>query len=201
MTGEPSAPATAPIRERLPPGDLVGARVAADFAAPLATALDDRLTGYHRLEPGDALLGAGGSEAVITLESGVPVLAYDVGNAGDDADGPAALATLAGTTPVRVERYRLPAEALASLHDPQIDGSDPFRVAPGAPARELAGDEALAERTREAAPAERRDAAGDHDALAAFLADEERVEAVRREARAEARARAEEWDLGDQLAE
>lgn len=65
----------------------------------------------------------------------------------------------------------------------------------------LAGDDALAERTCEAAPAERRDASGDHDALAAFLADEERVEAVRREAQAEARARAEEWGLGDHLAE
>ncbi|MXR43303.1 hypothetical protein GRX01_18435, partial [Halobaculum sp. WSA2] len=51
------------------------------------------------------------------------------------------------------------------------------------------------------APADRRAAGGDHDALAAFLADEERVEAVRREARAEARARADEWGLGDQLAE
>ncbi|QZY00455.1 hypothetical protein [Halobaculum rubrum] len=198
MTGEPTPPSAAPVRERLPRGDLVGARVATDFAAPLAASLDDDLTGYLRLEPGDALLGIGGSEAVITLESGVPVLAYD---AGGDVDGPAALAALAGTTPVRVERYRLPADALDSLHDPTADGNDPFRVAPGAPARELAGDDALAERTREAAPAERRAAGGDHDALAAFLADEERVEAVRREARAEARARADEWGLGDQLAE
>jgi len=198
MTGEGASPAAVPVRDRLPRGDLVGARVAADFAAPLASALADELTGYLRLEPGDALLGVGGSEAVITLESGVPVLAYD---AGDDADGPAALAALAGTTPVRVERYRLPADALDPLHDPGTDGTEPFRVAPGAPARELAGDDALAERTREAAPADRRAAGGDHDALAAFLADEERVEAVRREARAEARARADEWGLGDQLAE
>ena len=198
MTGERTPPAAAPVRERLPRGDLVGARVATEFAAPLAASLDDELTGYLRLEPGDALLGAGGSEAVLTLDSGVPVLAYD---AGGDADGPAALAALAGTTPVRVERYRISADALDPLHDPAADGSEPFRVAPGAPARELAGDDDLAERTREAAPAERRAAGGDHDALAAFLADEERVEAVRREARAEARARADEWGLGDHLAE
>lgn len=198
MTGGRPPSATAPVHARLPRGDLVGARVATDFAAPLAASLDDELTGYLRFEPGDALLGAGGSEAVVTLADGVPVLAYD---AGADADGPAALAALAGTTPVRVERYRLPADALASLHDSETDGSDPFRVAPGAPARELAADDALAERTREAAPSDRLDATGDHDALAAFLADEERVEAVRREARAEARARADEWGLGDQLAE
>ncbi|MFC6787244.1 hypothetical protein ACFQFH_15645 [Halobaculum halobium] len=200
MTGANGStpPATAPVREHLPRGDLVGARVATDFAAPLAASLEDGLTGYLRLEPGDALLGADGGEAVITLADGVPVLAYD---AGGDADGPAALAALAGTTPVRVERYRLPADALAPLHDTSDGHSEPFRVAPGAPARELTGDEALAERTRAAAPPERRGAGGDHDALAAFLADEERVEAVRREARAEARARADEWGLADQLAE
>ncbi|SHG40080.1 hypothetical protein [Halobaculum gomorrense] len=196
MTEGHSPAATEPVRERLPRGDLVGAGVATDFAAPLAASLDDELTGYLRLEPGDALLGGGGSEAVITLADGVPVLTYD---AGGDADGPAALAALAGTTPVRVERYRLPTEALAPLHDAVADGSDPFRVAPDAPARELADDDELADRSRRAAPPERRDATGDHDALAAFLADEERVESVRREARAEARARADEWGLTDQL--
>lgn len=191
MTG--GAPLAA---ERVPRGDLVRARVAAAFADPLSAALDDELTGYLRVEPGEAVLGGGGDEAVITLDSGVPVLAY---GAGPDADGPAALAGLAGAGPVRVESYRLPADALAWLHDPDAARSDPFRIAPDAPARELADDAALAARTRRAAPAERRERGGDHDALAAFLADEERVEAVREQARAEAEARAAEWGLTDQL--
>lgn len=201
MSGGPPLPAG-----RLPRGELVRARVATAFADPLAAALDDELTGYLRVEPGEALLGGGAGEAVITLDRGVPVLAYD---AGGDADGAAALAALSGAEPVRVESRRLPGRELAGLHgsvggggEANADGADPaapFRVAPDAPARELADDDALAERTRAAAPPERLSEGGDHDALAAFLADEARVEAVRAEARAEAEARAAEWGLADQL--
>ncbi|MFC7097663.1 hypothetical protein [Halobaculum marinum] len=194
MTGEPSTHPPSVV-DRLPRGELVRARVATAFAAPLAAALDDRLTGYLRIEPGEALLGGSGAEAVVTLEEGVPVLVYD---AAADADGPAALAALAGSAPARVESYRLPAETLADLHDPDADAAAPFRVAPDAPARELAADDDLADRTRAAAPDDRGDE-GDHDALAAFLADEERVEQVRADARAEAEARAAEWGLSDQL--
>ncbi|MFC7136121.1 hypothetical protein [Halobaculum litoreum] len=197
MSGERPAP-TPPTVGRLPRGDLVRARVATDFETPLAAALDDELTGYLRVEPGETLLGGDDAEAVITLADGVPVLAYD---GGDDADGPAALAALAGTAPVRVESYRLPADALATLHDPATDATAPFRVAPAGPARDLADADALVERTRAVAPDDRREAAGDHDALAAFLADEDRVEAVRADARAEAEARAAEWGLTDQLGE
>ncbi|MFC7071392.1 hypothetical protein [Halobaculum lipolyticum] len=191
----PASASTPPSTDRLPRGELVRAGVATAFVTPLSAALDDGLTGYLRIEPGEALLGGDGGEAVVTLDDGVPVLAYD---AGGDADGPAALAALAGAEPVRVESYRLPASTLAALHDPAADAPTPFRVAPDAPARELAGDDALAERTRAAAPDD-REGPGDHDALAAFLADEERVEAVRADARAEARARADEWGLTDQL--
>ncbi|ESP88090.1 hypothetical protein K933_10382, partial [Candidatus Halobonum tyrrellensis G22] len=77
-----------------------------------------------------------------------------------------------------------------------------LRVAPGAPARDVADDSELARRTREAAPADRGDDdAGAHDALASFLADEEQVEAIREQARAEAESRAREWGLSDQLAD
>ncbi|WP_435064665.1 hypothetical protein [Halobaculum sp. EA56] len=196
MTEGPAAPASlaagAPDR-----GDLVRARVATGFAEPLSAALDRELTGYLRIESGAAILedGRDGDRAVITLETGVPVLAH---HAGRDADGPAALAALAGAPPVRVESYRLPADSLATLHD-RGDAADPLAVAPDAPARDLADDDALAARTRAAAPEGRRGDGGDHDALAAFLADEERVEAVKAEARAEAEARAAEWGLTDQL--
>ncbi|TKX85377.1 hypothetical protein EXE43_13970, partial [Halorubrum sp. SS5] len=61
---------------------------------------------------------------------------------------------------------------------------------------------ALAERTREAAPDERlRDGADEDDAVAAFLADDERIDAIREQARAEARDRAAEWGLDDALDE
>jgi len=211
MSDPPAAPAPL-AAERSDRGELVRARVATAFADPLARALDDELSGYLRVEPGEALLGGDDAAAVITLDGGVPVLAYD---AGDDADGPTALAALSGAEPVHIESYRLPERALSSLHgaaddraddadDDRTDGADaaaPFRVAPDAPARELADDDALAARTREAADDDRRSPSGDHGALAAFLADEERVEAVRAEARAEAEARAAEWGLTDQLEE
>ncbi|PSQ06758.1 hypothetical protein BRC97_05645 [Halobacteriales archaeon QS_6_71_20] len=200
MTDLPAAPV--PLATgRLDRGELVRARVATAFADPLAAALDDGLSGYLRVEPGEALLGGDGAAAVITLDDGVPVLAYD---GSGDADGPAALAALSGAEPARVESYRLPDRALASLHGADADDADPvapFRVAPDAPARELADADALAARTREAADDDRRRPGGDHGALAAFLADEERVEAVRAEARAEAEARAAEWGLTDHLEE
>ncbi|MUW14731.1 hypothetical protein GJ633_08670, partial [Halorubrum sp. CBA1125] len=80
--------------------------------------------------------------------------------------------------------------------------AESLRVAPGAPATELADDSALAERVRAAAPPERLadDEEEDTDAVAAFLADDDRIEAIRERARDEARDRAAEWGLDGALA-
>lgn len=69
------------------------------------------------------------------------------------------------------------------------------------PARRLAGDPALAERTRERSPAaasarEAESTTGTPGAVEAFLADEAKIEAIQQRAREEAERRAVEWDLG-----
>ncbi|QLG28774.1 hypothetical protein HUG10_15040 [Halorarum halophilum] len=191
MSDGPLGAAPAPVS--LPRGDLLAARVVADVGEPLRDALDRELTGYLVLEPGTTLLLDVAERGVITLADGVPVLAYELDS---DAGGPAALAALAGAGPVRASSYRLSAPEIATVHD-----CDPLQVAPGGPARELADDPELAARTRERAPDGRRGEGGDHDALAAFLADEERVAAIKREAREEAERRAAEWGLAGELAD
>jgi hypothetical protein len=128
---------------------------------------------------------------VLTFEAGVPVLAYE---AESDTTGTEAVAEFVDPGPYRVELYELPASALAEAHE-----ADELRVAPGTPATELADAPALADRTRAAAPADRDDAAAS-GAVAAFLADEERIDAIREQARDEARQRAREWGLDDALA-
>jgi hypothetical protein len=175
---------------KLPRGRLVRGRVVTDPGTSLATALDAELTGYARLESQDALLLDADGVGVVTFEAGAPVAAYHTGT---DAAGAAALADIAVAGPYRLELYELDADALAEVHD-----AADLRVPPGAPAEQLAGDPALAERTRAAAPDWRtREAAdeADDDAVVAFLEDRERVEAVRERAREEARERAAEWDF------
>jgi len=178
---------------RLPRGDLVRSRVVDDPADPLADALDRGLTGYAVLVPQDALLLSAEARGVLTFADGVPVLAYHVET---DRGGPAALADLAVPGPYRVDLASLPPAALARAHE-----ADALEVPPGMPAERLAGAPDLADRTRRRAPDERvrRDEAGGADAVAAFLADEEKVEAIAEQAREEARARAAEWGLEDQL--
>jgi len=75
-------------------------------------------------------------------------------------------------------------------------------VPPGMPAERLAGDPALADSTRRAAPADwptvpGGEAGEDHGAVEAFLEDEEKIAAIREQAREEARQRAVEWGLND----
>ena len=65
------------------------------------------------------------------------------------------------------------------------------------PAERLAGDPALADRTRRLAGDP--DPAGDDGAVVAFLEDEAAVEDIRETARAEAESRAEEWGFEDAL--
>ena len=177
-----------PSELRIPRGDLLRSRVVSDVATPLATALDRELTGYATLVPQDTLLLAGEARGVVTFDDGVPVLAY---NTVSDRGGPDALAELAVPGPYRVELYAVPDGALATAHR-----EESLRVSPGSVATALADDPALADRTRKAAPADRLDGTDDDpDAIEAFLADDDRIEAIREQARAEAEARADEWGL------
>lgn len=162
----------------IPDGDLVRSRVVPDARTVLEDALDRRHTGYAVVAPALA-----DGRAVLTFADGVPVLAY---HPPSDAGGPAALAAVPTPGPYRVDLYDLPAAALADAH-----AVDALCVPPGAPAEQLADAPGLADRTRRRAPADRRDA--EASTVAAFLADEDRIERLRREARAEAKRRADEW--------
>lgn len=183
----------ATVRLQLPRGDLVHSRVVKDPGVALAAALDRELTGYAVFRPQDALLLDGDRRAVLTFEAGVPVLAYE---ATSDRGGPDALGDLAVPGPYQTELYELSLSSLREVHD-----TPELRVSPGMPAEELAADVALAERTRAAAPADRRDDVGGQSAVEAFLADGEKIDAIRERARVEAERRAEEWGFVDQLGE
>lgn len=184
---------------KVPDGRLCKSRVVADAREPLADVLDRELTGYAVFESQEALLLDAEGRGVITFEAGVPVLAY---HTGADRGGPPALADLATPGPYHVSLYELPAADLADLHR----ASD-LHVPPGMPAERLAGDPALAESTRRADPSRARtdDAETEEDrtdgrpdpgsAVEAFLEDTEKIEAIQRQAREEARERAEAWDL------
>lgn len=177
---------------RIPRGDLLRSRVVDSPADPLRDALDRELTGYLRLEPADALLLDDETTGVVTFEDGVPVLAYE---AATDRGGTAALEAVAAPGPYRAELYAVSAAALADAHG----SPDDLAVGPTVPAERLAGDADLAERTRRAAPDGRLDGPDGASPLEAFLADEERIAAIREQAREEARARADEWGLTDHL--
>lgn len=178
---------------KIPRGELVRSRVVSDPAVALASALDRELTGYAVLEPQDALLLDRGTTGVLTFEDGVPVLAYDMES---DAGGTDALADLAVPGPYRVELYELEPADLAEAHDtPELS------VPPGTPAERLAGDPELADRTREAAPEDRLRDDDPASPVEAFLADEEKIAAIREQAREEAAQKAEEWGFDDQLAD
>jgi len=179
----------------LPDGTLIRSRVESDPAAPLATALDRELTGYAVFEPQDALLLDADGAGVVGFEDGVPRFAFHTGTG---RGGSNALADLAAPGPYDVDLRELPAAEL-----PEADAD--FRVPPGMPADRLAGDPELAERTREAAPAEwqvggeKGGEDGSLDAVEAFLEDEEKIDAIRDRAREEAKERAEEWGLDEEL--
>jgi hypothetical protein len=184
----------------LPEGRLVRSHVVADPRTPLAAALDRELTGYAIFEPQETLLLDGRGQGILTFRDGVPDMAYFTGT---DRGGPAALGDLAMPGPYHVELYELPGSALDSLTD-----TEPLTVPPGMPAERLAGDPALAASTRRGAPAARTCADADdqsepgtaadgrtHSAVEAFLDDDEKIAAIRDRARAEAEAKAAEWDL------
>lgn len=169
----------------IPAGNLVRRRVVTDLATPLGNALDTSLTGYARLEPGDTLLLDADDVGVITFEDGVPAAAY---HAGTESAGREAIADIAVADISRVELYELDEAVLATIHEQTT------RVPPGLPAQRLAGDDDLAGRTRDRAPATR--SLSDDDSLAAveaFLEDRERIGEIQDRARSQAAARATEW--------
>jgi len=182
---------------RLPPGRLIRSRVLSDPRTVFADALDRELTGYATLESQDTLLLDGDGNGVVTFEDGVPVVVY---HTGADRGGPRALADLAANGPYRLELFATEPANLAAVHD-----CEAWQVPPGMPAERLAGDQDLAERTRAAAPDGRTsdtdeddEASGDRSsdrvgAVEAFLEDEAKVEAIREQAREDARRRADEW--------
>lgn len=181
---------------KLPPGQLVRSRVVADLRTVLVGALDREMTGYAVLEPQGTLLLEAEGEGVLTFEAGVPVVAYHTGT---DRGGPPALADLAARGPYHLELVTVVPADLTAIHD-----RDDFRIPPGMPAERLAGDQALADRTRETAPGAVLERAAESDdppetsssdvgAVEAFLDDEATIEAIREQARAEAEERAQEW--------
>ncbi|WP_156105697.1 hypothetical protein [Halobellus rufus] len=174
----------------IPEGDLIRSRTDADVGDTLSGVLDRDLTGYVVFEPQGSILLGDDERAVLTFEAGVPVLAY---HPASDAGGEDALDALSGSL-FHAAVYELPPDALEAAH-----GVEELRVRPTAPARRLAGDERLADRTRAAAPEDRRSEERDASSVADFLADAERIEEIKAEARAEAQARADEWGLRDQL--
>jgi hypothetical protein len=176
---------------KIPRGRLVRRRVVEDPGTALESALEAALTGYARLESQDALLLDADGVGIITFERGVPVTAYHTGT---DNAGPGALADIAVAGPYRLGLYELDSDRLETVHE-----TEAFRVDPAMPAERLAGDTALASRTREAAPdewiADEELRSDEANPVEAFLDDEERIETIRKRAREEARQRAEQWDL------
>lgn len=177
---------------RLPRGQLRKSRVVADPRATLADVLDRELSGYAVFESQESLLLDADGRGIVTFADGIPVVAY---HSGTDRGGPPALADLAVPGPYHVSLFELTTEALDDVHD-----AKDLRVPPGMPAERLAGDPALADSTRRAAPGDRttaRTSTEDHSAVEAFLDDEEKIDAIRDQARAEAAQRAEEWGFDD----
>lgn len=154
-------------------GVLTFSRVVSDPAVALERALDEAFTGYAAFVPADALLFGEGGDGLVAFADGVPVrVRHSAGPVGDDA-----VTALALPGPYQVRFY--------DRADPPL-GPD-AAVAPDALAERLAGDPALAERTRERAP----DASDTGpDAVTAFLDDDAGIAAIRKRARADAEARA-----------
>lgn len=172
-------------------GRLVRSRVIEGPGEALDRALDRELTGYAVLAPQETLLLDADERGVLTFEAGVPVVAYHTGT---DRGGPEALGDLAVPGPYRCDLYELAPDGLSEIHE-----TTELRVPPGLPAERLAGDPALAERTRSAAPPDRLDERAPTSPVAAFLDDEAKIRAIRERAREEAEQRAEEWGIEDQL--
>lgn len=179
----------------IPRGQLVRSRVVPDIRAVLVDALDRDLTGYAVIEPQETLLLDSDGKVVFTFEEGIPILAYHTAT---DTGGKNALAALATVGPCRLDLYALSPRQLETAHD-----TPELRVSPEMPAEHLAGDPALADRTRKRASigtdSDQPDDEPPLNAVEAFLDDTDQIEAIREQARTEAKRRAKEWGLDDQL--
>lgn len=165
----------------LPSGQPCFDRVVMAVDEPLAAALERDLTGYGVIVPQAGLLGEGTGKGVLWFDSGIPCSARHTGTG---RTGAAALADIAETGPYRVRLVE------TALPESVRDGS----LAPGAPAERVAGNRDLAERTRRAAGGDSSpDSDAELDAVEAFLADKDKIEAIQQQAAAEARKRAAEW--------
>ncbi|MEE6211183.1 hypothetical protein U3A55_13620 [Salarchaeum sp. III] len=156
---------------------LVFARTVPDSATPLETALDADHTGRAVFEPQQTLLLDAADRLTLWFDDGVPTHARH----SDGRTGGAALAAFANPGPVRVELHADPAPSTPA------DAA----VAADAPATHLAGDDALAARTRDRTPDDTD--TGSLDAVEAFLADDDAIADLRERAREEAERRANEW--------
>lgn len=164
----------------LPAGQPCFDRVVMNVDIPLAEALDRELTGYGVIVPQAGLLGEGAGRGVLRFEEGIPIGAKHTGTG---RTGGAAISDIAGTGPYRVR-------LVETATPPPV----PEGLSPGTPAMQLAGDEALAKRTlQRVSGSSATEESGELDAVEAFLADEEKIRAIRERAAAEARRRADEW--------
>lgn len=172
----------------IPQGRLLRQRVLDNLETVLTDALDQRLTGYARLEPQDTLLLDGQGAGVLTFVDGVPYAAYHTAT---DAGGDEAITEIASAGPYRLSLYELDIQVLERVHE-----SESLHVPPGLPAERLTGKTALVEQTREHAPKERISEKAESsglDAVESFLDDEEKIESIRDRARTEAASRADNW--------
>ncbi len=183
---------------KVPRGRLLRSRVVSNPATAFSTVLDDSLTGYLVFEPQNTLLLDDQGRGVMTVRNGVPVLVYHTGTDRGGVDG---LADLAVPGPYKVDVFELSDEEIERIHD-----ANELRVRPGEPAERVAGDPNLADRTRSRArehglfPDDGTDLDKNEDAVVSFLSDEERIEAIKRQAREDAERQASEWGLNDELA-
>lgn len=174
-------------------GQLERSQVVAEYGPVLAEALDEQLTGYSRIEPGDSVVLESTGAGVLTFKQGVPMAAYHTAS---DTTGEAALEALSKLGPFHIEVYTLDAAALQHVHE-----TESVLIPPERPAELLAGDPALAEQTRAKAGTAQRDRAREtsEEALSSFLRDEKRIQQIKREARQQAKRRAKQWNLDTEL--
>jgi hypothetical protein len=173
----------------VPGGQPTFDRVVTGLDEPLGAALDRSLSGYAEVVPQAALLLDASGSGVLWFENGVPTHATHTGTGATGAD---VLAELAATGPYRVRLVSVSPETLVANRPANAT------LPPDAPAERLAGDESLAARTRERAGVSSAPATDDSlDAVEAFLADDEKIRAIRDQARAEAKRKADEWGFDE----
>lgn len=167
-----------------PEGQTVFDRVVMTLETPLWEALETELHGYGEIVPQAGLLGDEAGHCVLWFDEGVPAGATHTATGRTDS---AALADIAETGPYRVR-------LVETADGTTIRDGD---LSPAVPAEQLLGDAELARRTREiASPEESGGPRNELDAVEAFLADSEKIEAIQERAALEARKRAEEWGIG-----